>query len=95
MMGAGRACPALTGGDTTLAGGSARPTDYASTSGVFSERSSIGTRSRLASPVYTWRGRAILRYGSSIISCHWASQPTVRGMPNSTVNWSGVNPMAW
>ena len=36
-----------------------------------------------------------LLLGSSIISCHCASQPTVRGMANSTVNISGLKPMAW
>src|ERR1039457_4931754 len=54
----------------------------------------MGTNSRRSSPMQIWRGRAIFCSGSCNISCHCASQPTVRGMPNSTVNCSGLKPMA-
>ena len=45
-----------------------------------------GTKSRFSSPMKIWRGRAIFLSGSDISSFHWASHPTVRGIPNRTVN---------
>ena len=45
-----------------------------------------GTKLRLVAPVNSWRGRPIFCSGSSIISFHWATQPTVRATANSTVN---------
>ena len=58
-------------------------------------RFSIGTNSRVSCPIQTWRGRAIFCSGSVSISCHCESQPMVRGIANSTVNISGLKPIAW
>ena len=60
-----------------------------------SDRFSIGTKSRLSSPRYTWRGRAIFCSLSSTISSHWASQPDMRPIAKSTGNMSTGKPMAW
>jgi len=58
-------------------------------------RFSMGTNSRVSGPIQTCRGRAIFCSGSISISCHCDSQPMVRGIANSTVNISGLKPIAW
>ena len=58
------------------------------------QRFPIGTNSRVSCPIQTWRGRAIFCSGSVNISCHCESQPMVRGIANSTVNISGLKPIA-
>jgi len=58
-------------------------------------RFSIGTNSRVLCPIQTCRGRAIFCSGSVNISCHCDSQPMVRGIAKSTVNISGLKPIAW
>src|ERR1700731_1080995 len=57
-------------------------------------RFSIGTNALVSDPIHIWRGRAIFCSGSVNISCHCANQPMVRGMAKSTVNISGLNPIA-
>jgi len=57
-------------------------------------RFSIATNSRVSCPIQTCRGRAIFCSGSVSISCHCDSQPMVRGIANSTVNISGLKPIA-
>src|SRR5262249_53196990 len=49
-------------------------------------RRDIGGYSRCAWPLYNCLGRPIFWLGSSIISFHWAIQPTVRATAKSTVN---------
>jgi hypothetical protein len=49
---------------------------------------------RSPAPTYSWRGRAILCSGSVRFSSHWASQPGMRPMANSTGNISVGKPMA-
>ena len=50
--------------------------------------------SRRGCPTKIWRGRAIFCSGSVIISCHCASQPTVRGIANITGNIATGKPIA-
>jgi hypothetical protein len=55
----------------------------------------VPLRWRSPLPTYICRGRAIFCSGSPALSCHWASQPGMRPIANSTGNMLTGKPIAW